>query len=422
MAASWSYDGEEYGVDEWVDLYPECGYERQSPIDLVIDDEISCETEPLLLDWTSTATDFAIHNNGHSLQAIPFEISSKGGSDVSGLEIMRHTNDTSVRLRNSFFNTYQSEVHQSYCFDSLHFHWSEDNEHGSEHTVNGQSFPLEVHLVHYSCDYKVAGVHWSEDNEHGSEHTVNGQSFPLEVHLVHYSCDYKVAGAALKEYSSGLADYKYDDDNVLAVIGVLFEIGEANPAIDAMVHDMIVSGIEKHEEHSYHDDHVHDVLRFYYTQLDLQSLLPESREMVAYQGSLTTPPCYQTVRWHVMKDRMTVSVEQMEKFRTLLMTENRNDTISPNYRPVQPLHGRKVYYCNEDVTAETVAKDSTTSSDKADDGLSLVDWQILAACGFGLFFVTAIACCIAHRQQVKRLTENDTERKLSTHVEDFGTV
>ena len=35
-----------------------------------------------------------------------------------------------------------------YYFSHLHFHWGPNNSVGSEHKVNGKSYPLEMHLVH----------------------------------------------------------------------------------------------------------------------------------------------------------------------------------------------------------------------------------------------------------------------------------
>ena len=35
-----------------------------------------------------------------------------------------------------------------YTLHSIHFHWSTDDRFGSEHTVDGRSFPLEAHFVH----------------------------------------------------------------------------------------------------------------------------------------------------------------------------------------------------------------------------------------------------------------------------------
>lgn len=35
-------------------------------------------------------------------------------------------------------------------FAQLHFHWGNTSDTGSEHTYNGNAYPLEVHLVHYN--------------------------------------------------------------------------------------------------------------------------------------------------------------------------------------------------------------------------------------------------------------------------------
>jgi carbonic anhydrase len=68
-------------------------------------------------------------------------------------------------------------------------------------------------------------------------------------------------------------------------------------------------------------------------KIDASQLLPHSREYYTFQGSLTTPPCTEGVTWLVMSHKMTVSKEQIEAFAAL----------DPNdYRPVQPLNGRKI--------------------------------------------------------------------------------
>ena len=38
----------------------------------------------------------------------------------------------------------------TYKFAQLHFHWGDTSQQGSEHTLNGKAFPLEVHLVHFN--------------------------------------------------------------------------------------------------------------------------------------------------------------------------------------------------------------------------------------------------------------------------------
>lgn len=39
-----------------------------------------------------------------------------------------------------------------YKLHSIHFHWGTDNNVGSEHTVNGKAYPMEMHVVHTKND------------------------------------------------------------------------------------------------------------------------------------------------------------------------------------------------------------------------------------------------------------------------------
>jgi len=40
-----------------------------------------------------------------------------------------------------------------YVFAQLHFHWGANDSMGSEDMINGQSFPMELHMVFYKRDY-----------------------------------------------------------------------------------------------------------------------------------------------------------------------------------------------------------------------------------------------------------------------------
>ena len=57
--------------------------------------------------------------------------------------------------------------------------------------------------------------HWGSCETRGSEHTVNGQSFAAEIHLVFWNCAYKKFEIAMKQPDG------------LAVIGVFLEQGAA---------------------------------------------------------------------------------------------------------------------------------------------------------------------------------------------------
>ena len=68
--------------------------------------------------------------------------------------------------------------------------------------------------------------------------------------------------------------------------------------------------------------------------LNLNKLLPKVKTYWRFSGSLTTPPCSEGVTWIVLKQPLTVSAEQLEKFTHTMHHDNN--------RPVQSLHGRVV--------------------------------------------------------------------------------
>ena len=68
-------------------------------------------------------------------------------------------------------------------------------------------------------------------------------------------------------------------------------------------------------------------------EIDLGAFLPKDASLYRYEGSLTTPPCSETVRWTVMSAPITASPSQIAAFAQL---------FPMNARPVQPLNRRFV--------------------------------------------------------------------------------
>ncbi|MCB0219419.1 MAG: carbonic anhydrase family protein [Chrysiogenetes bacterium] len=128
---------------------------------------------------------------------------------------------------------------------------------------------------------------------HTSEHTVGGKSFPMEMHLVHKS-----------------------KDGTLAVLGVLISEGEENAAIAPVWAAIPGEAGGKAPLAS---------------PISAASLLPASMKTYRYSGSLTTPPCSEGVRWHVLSESIAFSKAQIDAFAS---------HYSVNNRPVQARNER----------------------------------------------------------------------------------
>lgn len=129
-----------------------------------------------------------------------------------------------------------------------------------------------------------------------SEHTIDGQHAPLEVHFVHKS----KAGN-------------------LAVFGVLAEEGAHDP-----IWDPVFSALPSKPGDKRHIEGL---------ELEIEELQLLPQRYFRYNGSLTTPPCSEGVRWVVMAERRQLSPEQLEAITSRLHDNN---------RPVQPLGEREL--------------------------------------------------------------------------------
>lgn len=129
-----------------------------------------------------------------------------------------------------------------------------------------------------------------------SENHINGRSFPMEAHLVHA-----------------------DKDGHLAVIAVMFTHGEANKGLAEAWAKMPQHAGDKHALPS---------------PVAAADILPANRDHYRFNGSLTTPPCTEGVRWLVMKEPVPASAEQIERFARVMH--------HPNNRPIQATNARAV--------------------------------------------------------------------------------
>ncbi len=129
-----------------------------------------------------------------------------------------------------------------------------------------------------------------------SENHINGQAFPLEAHFVNL-----------------------DKDGNIAVIAVMFKEGKPNKALEKVWAHMPT---KEGESKPFKVAGIANVL------------LPKDKHYYRFNGSLTTPPCTEGVRWFVLKTPVTVSKEQVEKFKHIMHHHNN--------RPIQPLDARVI--------------------------------------------------------------------------------
>ena len=163
------------------------------------------------------------------------------------------------------------------------------------HTIQ-ETYESGSSLSEGGAAYSLAQFHFHSP----SEHTLDGQSFPLEIHLVHTDAARKPA----------------------LVVGLLVKEGRDNTALDAVFANLPKARGDKSEPAAA-------------PAVDASALLPADRSHFAYDGSLTTPPCTEGIRWRVMRQPIEMSAAQIEAYRSLphLMQTN---------RPVQQANGRAV--------------------------------------------------------------------------------
>lgn len=128
-----------------------------------------------------------------------------------------------------------------------------------------------------------------------SENQINGISYPMEAHLVH---------------SNNAGD--------LAVLGVMFELGEDNIVLNKLLRNMPENAGDNNILKS-------EILGY--------DILPSNQEYYRFNGSLTTPPCTEGVKWFVLKTPVSISKSQLADFDAAMPTNN---------RPIQNINSRTI--------------------------------------------------------------------------------
>lgn len=161
------------------------------------------------------------------------------------------------------------------------------------HTVQADANTDENSIVIDGKEYKLVQFHFHVP----SEHQMEGKNLDMELHLVHKNAD-----------------------DQLAVLGVLIKAGKENKTLAELWSKLPK---EESEENILLEE-----------EINLSSLLPQDKTAYHYNGSLTTPPCSEGVKWTVFAEPISVSQEQIDLFASV---------FPDNHRPVQPWNDRDVY-------------------------------------------------------------------------------
>ncbi|KAJ8316915.1 hypothetical protein KUTeg_004819 [Tegillarca granosa] len=139
--------------------------------------------------------------------------------------------------------------------------------------------------------------HWGHHKVQGSEHKIDGKAAPIELHIVNFNIDRHDTIVEALTVPQGLA-----------VLGVMFEVSDRdNPVLEPLILNM--NRVKDPELKK----------RIEIPALPIRDFLPEdTTRYFRYNGSLTTPGCFESVIWTLFADRQTISHRQLMKFRRLL--------------------------------------------------------------------------------------------------------
>ena len=146
--------------------------------------------------------------------------------------------------------------------------------------------------------------------------TVDGKRFELLQFHMHTYSENRIDGKQ-SDLVAHLVHQSYDGQ--LAVVAVFFDEGKENLAIKEYWNLMPKKSGETSS----------------LLNVDISKILPKDlSKYYTFMGSLTTPPCTEGVKWFILKDKQSISKEQIEALRII---------YPHNFRPIQEMNSRKIF-------------------------------------------------------------------------------
>ncbi|XP_076743580.1 carbonic anhydrase 4-like [Maylandia zebra] len=272
---SWCYHLPSCNEFNWAKNYSNCSGTRQSPINIV--------------------SESAKPNN--NLSEIHFENSSNIMSIENNGETVKVTLESGVKISGG-------DLSGEYDTVQFHFHWG-----------NGSSVP-------------------------GSEHTVDGKRYPMELHIVNTK----------PIFNRNITEAAKDPIGI-AALGFFIEVMSGNstgqPESWRNLTSYLANITEKNKKVSFKSTAAGFSLK------DLLGNVSLSK-YYRYLGSLTIPACNEAVVWTVFKEPIKVSKDLIDLFSTTLhFNDNTSQLMTNVYRSVQNQTDRIVWTQRSNSSAST---------------------------------------------------------------------
>jgi len=265
--SNWSYTNQ----STWLSDYPRCGQEYQSPVDL-------------------HTVDVSLKDHKTPISFLSYDLVNK---------------DSCVVVNNGNTATIQMK----------------SNDDSSKAILSGGPF----NSTEYS--FTQAVFHWGDNNTLGSEHTIRGTKYPMEMQLVHQTSSEEENKLAITSF---LFEVSEEENHVLAnLINAISKIKTAGSKVQL---DTPVDALE--DENA--DEKSQEALDIFSMDLLIKESI--SGPYFTYPGSLTYPPCTEVKQYVVFRVPLDISSTQLEQFRLLLKQDETR--MVNNFRPVKTLGDR----------------------------------------------------------------------------------
>ncbi|XP_032072305.1 carbonic anhydrase 4 [Thamnophis elegans] len=252
----------------WPKLYSECGKDKQSPVNIL----------------TRQAT---CNDSLKAFKFIDYDVKSRHKWN------MKNNGHTVIVLLDESGKVESGGLNGKYKAVQFHFHW---------------------------------GSQVGKTRSPGSEHSIDGERYPMELHIVHIKEKFSNVESAIKEKG-------------VAVLGFFIKAGKKNSNYEPLISNLEKIGAPEQKVEI--------------PALPLESLIPDKKDLTSfyrYTGSLTTPACNEEVIWTLFEEPIELEWEQIEEFwEKVYFDREKNLPMVDNFRPVQPLGARIVQKSNSNL-------------------------------------------------------------------------